>query len=109
MLLSEFAQSVEGFARLGHCDKIQYLAWFLHVHSNRDRLMPSDIGRCYDELHLQRPASFGPYIKQLKERSPKVLLQDKGGYRLETHAREKLDATLGKRASAVALDALIAG
>ena len=65
----------------------------------------AEIGKCYDTLHLCRPASFGAYFKQLALR--KELLKAGAGYKLESKVREQLDAAYGKSEVTIKVESLL--
>ena len=96
MELEDFKHLVPGLSEKSHREKIKLLGWYLHVHKRITRFQPSDIGKCYDVLHVERPSQFGGYFAELVEPG-KGLLKDKSGYRLEGKVRSELDAQYGSR------------
>ncbi len=83
-----------GLAEKSHYDKILIFGWWLHVHKNKPAWAPADIARCYDDLHIAQPSSFGGYLQGLVKRDD--LIAKNGQYRLETRARERLDIVHGQ-------------
>lgn len=108
MSLPEFVKSVPGLDDWKHTDKIKFFAWCIHTFSSQEHFAPVDIGKCYDELHLEKPGSFGSYIKQLAEGKQKQLLKNKRGYYLSKGVRDELAAKYGQRLITVEVDKLLA-
>ena len=65
MNLSEFLRRVEGFDQLGSTDEIRLFGWFLHTHGNAERFSLEDLGKCFDEAHVQRPDNLRQLVNQL--------------------------------------------
>ncbi len=105
MDLSEFKQGIAGLSEKSHADKIKLFGWFLHTQRGRAQFQPSDIGKCYDALHIGRPPSFGGYFDNLVKRGD--LLKNSSGYRLENRVREALDAQYGTREITVQVTQLL--
>jgi hypothetical protein len=96
MELEEFRQLVPDLSEKSHNQKIKLFGWYLHVHKQITHFQPSDIGKCYDTLHIERPSQFGGYFADLVQPG-KGFLKDKSGYRLESRVRGELDAQYGSR------------
>jgi hypothetical protein len=82
-----------------HSDLINVFGWYLHCERNQEYFMGADIGKCYEALHLSRPASFSAYIVQLEKK--KDILRQSKGLRLAKGIRDKLDAKYGQHATTV--------
>ena len=65
MNLPEFLRWIEGFDHFGHSDKIRVFAWYLHSYANSERISTKDLGECFDEAHLHRPANLSQLVNQL--------------------------------------------
>src|SRR5439155_14167343 len=96
MNLEDFRQTIPGLSEKDHNEKIKLFGWYLHVHEGKTRFQSGDIGKCYDDLHIQRPSSFSGYFDNLTKPG-KGLLKDKSGYRLEARLRAELDRQYGSR------------
>jgi len=96
MTLEEFNKLIPGLAAKDHNEKIKLFGWYLHVHEAKSRFQTGDIKRCYDNSHIQAPASFSGYFDNLTK-AGKGLLRDKSGYRLESTLRAELDDLYGTR------------
>jgi hypothetical protein len=108
MALPEFVKSVPGLNNWKHTEKITFFAWCLHTFLCREHFAPAEIGACYDELHLQKPSSFGSYVAQLAGGKQKQLLKSKRGYYLSKNIRDELAAKYGQRQATVEIDKLLA-
>src|ERR1019366_1045749 len=95
MELKEFVALVPGFVALSHPEKILHLGWFLHKHKQRDTFTQADIRACYGDQHIH-PPNLSDSFTRLLARKPKVLLQEKGVYKLEHSMRQKLDEKYGE-------------
>jgi len=105
MDLSEFKQRIAGLSEKPHADKIKLFGWFLHTQGGVAHFRASDIGECYEALHIARPGSFGGYFNNLVGRGD--LLKNKSGYRLENKVREALDVEYGTREITVQVTKLL--
>jgi hypothetical protein len=92
MTLAELKSAAGDLAALSHGERIKLFGWWLHTHKSKAHFAAADIGRCYDELHLARPGSFGGYFANLEG---KDLLRSASGYRLSGPARDAFDAAHG--------------
>jgi hypothetical protein len=105
MDLAALRQAVPGLADKSHYDKIKIFGWWMHVHKSKETFTAAEVGKCYDQLHFSRPASFGAYFKQLVEK--KELLPSKSAYSLEHRIREQLDAAYGTPVLTVKVTSLL--
>jgi hypothetical protein len=105
MELAELKQAVPGLADKSHYDKIKIFGWWMHVYKSKTSFTAAEVGKCYDDLHLSRPASFGAYFKQLTDK--KELLPNGNGYKLEHKVREKLDGAYASPAATVKVTTLL--
>ena len=106
MHLKEFVAAIPGFAGLSHPDKILHFAWYLHYHGKKERFAQADVKACYAKFSMQEP-NFSDTFKRLVERKPRVLLQDKSGYKLEHKTLEQLGAKYGTHVTTIALSNLL--
>jgi hypothetical protein len=107
MLLQELVENIVGFAEWTHTEKIKLFGWHLHTHRNRDRFAPSDIGACFDELHLSKPSGIRSHLAASEKTKSKDILHDRQGYRLARHTRTQFDARYGRRYSTVQVHNLL--
>ena len=105
MKIEEFKRVISDLSEKGHAEKITLFGWFLHVHKGMAHFQTSDIGKCYDALHIGRPASFSGYLINLVQQGK--VLKNKAGYRLESRIREGLDSEYGSRESTVQVTQLL--
>jgi len=93
MDLAALKEAVPGLPDKSHYDKIKVFGWWMQVHKSKTSFTAAEVGKCYDDLDLSRPASFGEYFKQLVGK--KELLRSGSAYKLEHKVREQLDAAYG--------------
>jgi hypothetical protein len=105
--LAEAAALVPDFASSKHIDKIRFFCWHLHAHRGLATIQPADVRTCFEELHLDPPASVSPFFKSLTDRRPKELLKNASGYRLEQRVRQEFDGKYGRRQATVHVEALL--
>jgi len=105
MELPELKQAVPGLADKSHYDKIKVFGWWMHVHKSKPSFTAAEVGKCYNDLHFSRPASFGAYFKQLVEK--KELLPSGSAYKLEHKIREQLNAAYGTPVLTVKVTSLL--
>lgn len=106
MTLKEFCAAVPSFFALSHPDKVLHFGWYLHHHGGKARFDQAAIRECYKNQNLPEP-NLSEQFRRLVDRQPKVLLQDKGGYRLEHGTRQKLEAKYGLHETTIALSKLL--
>lgn len=106
MELKEFVAAVPGFASMQHPDKILHFGWYIHHHGGKERFSQADVRACYFKFGMQEP-NFSDTFKRLVEKRPKVMLQDKSGYKLEHKTHEQLEAKYGAHETTIALSALL--
>ena len=109
MTLAEAVALVPEFASSKHVDKIRFFLWYLHAQRGLAGVQPADVRACFEELHLDPPASISPFFTSLADRKPRELLKNSDGYRLEHRVRQEFDAKYGRREATVRVDALLAG
>jgi hypothetical protein len=83
---------INGFAEMGHADKVRVFAWLQEYHFKRDRFATGDINWCYNTLSFQ-PSNTSQYLKNMEG---KELLKDAGGYRCEGKFRAQYDGLFGE-------------
>lgn len=106
MELKEFVAIVSGFASLSHPDKILHFGYFLHKHKQKANFTQADIRACYVDQHIQ-PPNLSDNFSRLLGRKPKVLLAERGAYKLEHSMRQKLDDKYGEHETTIAVSALL--
>ena len=99
---------ISEYTRWNHAEKVKFFAWFLHVYEKKERVSGAGIAACYNALHDQQPSSIAPFLANMEKKNPKEAIRDAKGYYLAKHVRDDLDSKYGKRASTVAVDALLA-
>lgn len=75
--LKTFIAGVEGFADMGHADKVRLFAWLQHFLRKLDRFNTGDVNWCYKHLSYE-PGNTSQYLKNMHE--GKELLKDARGY-----------------------------
>jgi hypothetical protein len=65
------------------------------------RFSGTDIRDCFKDTGIAGPSGISPFLNDLQNRKPPLLLRDSGGYYLERGLREQMDATHGQRAITV--------
>ena len=78
--LKSFIAGVNGFADMGHADKVRLFAWLQHFLFKKDRFNTGNINWCYDTLSYKSP-NISQYLKNMENADE--LLKDTGGYRCE--------------------------
>jgi hypothetical protein len=106
MELNEFVATVPGFAKLSHPERILHFGWYLHKHKLKATFSQADIRACYKDRHME-PPNLSDSFTRLVERKPKVLLQDKGAYKLEHSTREKLEEKYGEHETTIAVSKML--
>jgi hypothetical protein len=86
--LRSFIAGVNGFADLGHADKVRMFAWLQHHLFKKERFGTADINWCYDKLSYE-PSNTSQYLKNLEKSGE--LLKDGSVYRCEGKFRAKYD------------------
>ena len=107
MNLTDAVAQMSDFASWKHVDKIRFFCWHLHAHRGLATIQPAHVRACFDELHLDPPASVNPFFKSLVDRRPRELLKNASGYRLEQRVREEFDSKYGRREATVHVDDLL--
>lgn len=93
--LKAFAEAVHDLTPLNHNEKVVTFVWYLNDLLGQPRVQPREIIRCYRELALTEPQNLHQHLKHAEEQSPKVILRDRGGLRIEKTARDRLWAKYG--------------
>jgi hypothetical protein len=106
MKLKEFVAAVPGFAALGHPDKILHFGWYLHTQKQRVSFSQAEIRACYKEHHME-PPNLSEAFTRLIAKKPKVMLLEKGEYKLEHSARAKLDERYGQHENTILVSQLL--
>lgn len=107
MTLAELTQLVPGLSGMSHVEKIRHFAWYLLTQEQRERFAPSDIRRCYEQLHFAQPGNMNRQVQHMTEKKPPDLLKDSKGYRLEVRPKEQLDSKYGTRPETIAVAAAL--
>jgi hypothetical protein len=105
--LEDLSRTVSGFDGLPHVDRIKLFAWFLHTQRQMEYVMPADISRCYEDVHVSGPKNISQQFAQLISKRPPELLKNKSGYRLEKRVRDEFDKKYGQRAITVEVTNLL--
>ena len=105
--LERFVEPIEGFSSKPAPFTVEVVAWYLHEVKQKERFQPADIGPCFDEIHVIRPANVSLVLNRLCGKSPPRMIKDAKGYRLHQVARKELGATLPQRATSVATTQLL--
>jgi hypothetical protein len=87
MDLNELIATIPDFVQWNHPEKIRFFGWYLHTERNQNRFGGADIGQCYTESHTERPTSISPFLNDMHNRKPKMLLRDGDGWYLERSVR----------------------
>jgi hypothetical protein len=106
MELKEFVVLVPGFAALNHPDKILHFGWFLHKHKQKATFSQADIRACYTDRHMD-PPNLSDSFTRLLAKKPKVMLLDKGAYKIEHSTRAALDEKYGQNETTIAVSAML--
>jgi hypothetical protein len=106
MDLKEFVANVSGFGSLGHPDKVLLFGWYLQTHKNKVTFSQSDIRACYKSQHTE-PPNLSEIFARLLAKKPKVLLQEKGAYKLEGSIRQRFDEQYGDHETTIAISKLL--
>ena len=106
MDLREFVALVPGFAALPHPDKILHFGWFLHKHKDKATFSQAEIRACYVDQHMPVP-NLSDTFTRLLARKPKVILEEKGRYKLEHTTRQGLTDKYGEHETTIAVSAML--
>lgn len=106
MLLSDFAQQVDGFDALSHKDKIKVFGWYLHVHKVLASFDNEAIRACFRQLHLT-PPDVSVYLPRMAAAKPPELLKERSRYRLARAVRSELDAKYSLHQSVIQVNKLL--
>ena len=106
MELKEFVAAVPGFASLSHPDKALHFGWFLHKHKQKATFAQADIRACYIDQHID-PPNLSETFSRLLAKRPKVLLEERGAYKLEHSARHALNEKYGEHETTIAVSAML--
>lgn len=107
MRLEDVTNTIQNFANFSHAEKIRFFAWYTHTMLGKDRFSPSDIRSCYENLTLEQPKNVTPYLIEMFNRKPRVVLRDGRGYALERRVRDQLSEKYGQRQATVLADRLL--
>src|SRR5258708_2585711 len=94
MNLYEFVALVPDFAELSQPEKVKHFGWYLHTQAQHERFNQGAIRDCYVKSNLQ-PPNLSKEFGRLQDRTPRELLRDAGGFRLEHSVRQELDKKYG--------------
>jgi hypothetical protein len=108
MRLNDLCNSIGGFARWTHADKIRLFAWHLHEHEQKETFAAAHIEDCYESLRMAPPSNIGPFLKAMRNRKPPELLGSSGGLYLEGAVREDFAKKYGQRPVTVYVQKLLA-
>ncbi|AMH07256.1 hypothetical protein AL509_28415 [Achromobacter xylosoxidans] len=105
--LERFVEPIAGFATKPAPYIVEVFAWYLHEVKQKARFQTTDIGPCFDEVHIKRPMNISLILTRLCQKTPPRLIKDAKGFRLHHAARKELSVKLPQRATAVATTALL--
>jgi hypothetical protein len=106
--LQDLVGRVPEFSNWSHAEKIKFLSWFLHTYKNQQRVTGTEIGRCYDSLHEERPTAISPFLTAMEKKNPKEAIRDSAGYRLVKKVRDEFDAKYGQRENTIRVERMLA-
>jgi hypothetical protein len=102
--LEQLVATIDGFAALGHGDKIKIFMWWLHTHQKRERIQPREVTACYTQLSIAA-TNVGTMMNWLE--SKQHLIKNKQGYRLERTIDDELTAKYGQREATIHVEKLL--
>jgi hypothetical protein len=79
--LRAFIPRVDGFADLGHAEKVRLFAWLQHFLCKKETFVTKDINWCYGKVSY-KPGNTSQYLINM-ERAGELLGNPKSGYRCE--------------------------
>lgn len=100
MELAEFVVRVPHFHKQSGVEQIKLLAWYLHVHRNREVLTHDDLRSAFRSLHLT-PPDVTVYLPRMATRN--LVIKARGGYKLEGKVRQELDLRFGDEPAVIAV------
>jgi len=106
--LEELVRRIPEYSKWNHAEKIRFFAWFLHTHEKKERVTGTEIGRCFDALHEERPTAISPFLAAMEKKNPKEAIRDSAGYRLVKTVREEFGGKYGHRGTTVKVERLLA-
>ncbi|HEX5234092.1 MAG TPA: hypothetical protein VFW25_02045 [Silvibacterium sp.] len=106
MTLTEFVLAVPGFAALSDPDKILHFGWYLHHFGEQTAFTQADVRGCYVDQHIH-PPNLSENFNRLQAKKPKVLLPEKGRYKLEHSTRQKFAEKYGAHETTIAVSKLL--
>jgi hypothetical protein len=87
--LRAFLPRVNGFADLGHAEKVRFFAWLQHFLRKKETFVTRDINWCYDKLSY-KPGNTSQYLINM-EKAGELLGNPNNGYRCEGKLIAKYD------------------
>src|SRR5437588_7102838 len=105
--LKELVDRIPEYSSWNHAEKIKFLAWSLNAQDSRERITGTDIARCYDTWHEERPTAIQPFLVAMEKKTPKETIRDSAGFRLVKAVREQFDAKYGQRGTTVKVERLL--
>jgi hypothetical protein len=105
--IDRWTASISNFSKKGMPTQTEIFAWYLHEALGKDRFSTSEIGSCFDNTHLPRPANIASTLTKLAAKKPARVIRDKLGYRLSASARQDLQKTYPLRQSTVMITKLL--
>ena len=106
MDLRELVATVPGFVSLGHPEKVLLFGWYLHTHKDKSTFSQADVRACYKDRHME-PPNLSETFTRLLAKKPKVLLQERGAYKLEGSTRQRFDEEYGDHETTIAISKLL--
>lgn len=100
MTLAAFVRQVPEFSSKALTYKIKVFAWYLHEEKQQERFSGTELNKCFDEVHLPRPANVSAMLRGMTLTTPKQVLKDAKGYRLSASSRDQMSELLPVRRTA---------
>src|SRR4051812_39387148 len=88
--LHAFGEAIPDLTDLSHNERVLVFIWYLTEFAGQSRAKPTEIARCYRDLSLHEPQRLHQHIAQGERTSPKGILRDRDGLRLEKRTRDRL-------------------
>jgi len=87
--LRAFIPRIDGFANLGHAEKVRLFAWLQHFLRKKATFLTKDINWCYDKLSY-KPGNTSQYLINM-EKAGELLGNPSSGYRCEGKFMSRYD------------------
>jgi hypothetical protein len=99
---ARFYSSLKDASSLSSANRIDAFVYYLTEQQGAPSAGVKDVEKCFRDCHLAVPGSVAAHLsKGLKSKPPKFIKVSGGGYRLERHAREGVEARLGAETATI--------